>query len=382
MKLLASPTEITNTFNELFAKAEEVKIAVAWVNADLAAVQNLLAQSYKVKRMVVGVKFYGTSPEFLRATYRKRNFRFHLSEKGTFHPKLYLFHFTDGSWKAIIGSANFTVGAFEKNHELCVLIGSNDKDAAKTLTALEQTLNQYWDESQRIGLVYIKDYEIGYAKRPKTRPLPKKGIIQTHLELSWDSFVQRIEAVQHYEQLQFLRWVKQHWGQQPFSQLDKSTREIIAGFNEHTVGVNHRCFGTTDSRWTFIGVIHNEAKAVEKALSQIPKNGTIQKSQYEQFLKVLLPLFTQNEVAAVSRLLSLYRPDFFIPYNGKNKKKILIDLNLPVSKQMDYDTYWDQIVSIIQSAPFNHPPKKLSTAHAELFANRAALLDCLYYEHA
>ena len=49
---------------------------------------------------------------------------------------------------------------------------------------------------------------------------------------------------------------------------------------------------------------------------------------------------------------------------------------------MDYDTYWDQIVSIIQSAPFNHPPKKLSTAHAELFANRAALLDCLYYEHA
>lgn len=381
MKILASPTEITNTFNELLAQAVEVKIAVAWVNADLAAVQNLLAQSHKVKRMVVGVKFYGTSPAFLRATYRKRNFRFHLSEKGTFHPKLYLFHFADGSWKAIIGSANFTVGAFEKNHELCVLIGSNDKDAAKTLTALEQTLDQYWDESQRIGLEYIKDYEVGYAKRPKTRPLPKKGIIQTHLELSWDSFVQRIEAVPHEEQLQFLRWIKQHWGQQPFSQLDLATRRMIGGYGKESDEANYRCFGPTIARRKFMGIVSRSPEIIENALRHIPGNGKVQKEQYDLFLGELLPHFDDSELAAFSRILALYRPDVFIPFNTKNKKMASIELGIPVSN-MDYNLYWDSVITAIQSAPFNHPPKKLSKAHAELFANRAALLDCLYYEHA
>lgn len=381
MKIISTNAELSKTFTAAFGKASAVEIAVAWVHTELEEVKTLLMHSDKVKRMVVGLKFHGTSPEFLRATYRKRNFRFHLSEKGTFHPKLYLFHFADGSWKAIIGSANFTVGAFEKNHELCVLIGSNDKDAAKTLTALEQTLDQYWDESQRIGLEYIKDYELGYAKRPKTRPLPKKGIIQSPLELSWDSFVQRIEAVPHEEQLKLLRWVRQHWQQRPFSKLEKPIRKIIGGYGKKAEDLEYRCFGPTVSRRQFMGIVSNKPEVIEDALSEIPKTGTVDKSHYEAFINALMPNFNQIELAACSRLLALYRPDVFIPINGLNKKKICIELGISSSK-VDYELYWNHIITSIQSASFNHPPKKLNKAHAELFANRAALLDCLYYEHA
>lgn len=381
MKIISTNGELSKTFTAAFGKASAVEIAVAWVHTELAEVKTLLSHSDKVKRMVVGLQFHGSSPEFLRATYRKRNFRFHLSEKGTFHPKLYLFHFADGSWKAIIGSANFTVGAFEKNHELCVLIGSNDKDAAKVLTALEQTLDQYWDESQRIGLGYIKDYEIGYAKRPKTRSLPKKGIIQTHLELSWSSFVQRIEAAPHEEQLQFLRWVTQHWGQQPFSQLDLATRRMIGGYGKESDEANYRCFGPTIARRKFMGIVSRSPEIIENALRHIPGTGEVQKEQYDLFLGELLPHFDDSELAAFSRILALYRPDVFIPFNTKNKKMASIELGIPVSN-IDYNLYWDSVITAIQSAPFNHPPKKLSKAHGELFANRAALLDCLYYEHA
>jgi HKD family nuclease len=380
MKVLSTNVELSKAFSAAFTKATSVEIAVAWANTELEAVKTLLSHSHKVKRMFVGLTFYGTSPAFLRATYRKPNFKFHLSENGTFHPKLCLFHFGNGSWKAIIGSANFTVGAFEKNHELCLLIGSDDKDAAKTLADIQNTIDQYWDESKRINLDYIKAYEIAHAKRPKTKVLPKKGVIESPLDLSWAEFKRRIDAVRHAEQLKFLRWVKLNWGEQPFNDLDKETRQIIAGFNEHAIAVNHRCFGTTDSRWTFIGVINNKAKAVATALSHIPKNGIIQKRDYERFLNVLVPLFTQNEVAGVSRLLSLYRPDFFIPYNGKNNKNILRELNFPVSQKMDYTLYWDYVITTIQSAQFNHPTEKLNKADAELFSFRAALLDCLYYE--
>lgn len=379
MKILSTNAELSKAFNAAFTKATSVEIAVAWANTELEAVQTLLSHSHKVKRMIVGLKFYDTSPAFLRATYRKPNFKFHLSENGTFHPKLYLFHFGNGSWKAIIGSANFTVGAFEKNHELCLLIGSDDKDAAKTLTDIQTTIDRYWDESKRINLNYIKDYEIAHAKRPKTKELPKKGVIESPLDLSWSRFIERINAVPHEDQLKLLRWVKHHWQQRPFSQLEKSKRKIIGGYGKKAEDLEYRCFGPTVSRRQFMGIVSNKPAIIEYGLSFIPKTGTVHKSDYQAFLKAIITEFNQMELAAVSRLLALYRPDVFIPYNGLNKKKISLELGIS-SSRMNYELYWDLIIQTIQSATFNYPAKKLSKKEAELFSFRAALLDCLYYE--
>lgn len=44
----------------------------------------------------------------------------------TFHPKVYSHHYADGSYRVMVGSANFTSGGLESNHELSMLLKLND----------------------------------------------------------------------------------------------------------------------------------------------------------------------------------------------------------------------------------------------------------------
>jgi phosphatidylserine/phosphatidylglycerophosphate/cardiolipin synthase-like enzyme len=50
-----------------------------------------------------------------------------------FHPKTYVFVTAPGDWECLIGSPNFTKGGLNRNHEMAVLITSNDAGARPAL---------------------------------------------------------------------------------------------------------------------------------------------------------------------------------------------------------------------------------------------------------
>lgn len=81
-------------------------------------------------RIVVGLDMYHTDPSvlenlyYLKEVYTNR-VNFYLSDSAagtTFHPKTYVFHYGKGRKKALIGSANATLGGIRNNYETSTLV--------------------------------------------------------------------------------------------------------------------------------------------------------------------------------------------------------------------------------------------------------------------
>lgn len=81
------------------------------------------------RKYIIGIDL-PTPVDLLKIINQKLSNRFdariYKPAEGTFHPKVYLFECRDGSFKAIIGSANLTSGGLIKNTELNILTDDTD----------------------------------------------------------------------------------------------------------------------------------------------------------------------------------------------------------------------------------------------------------------
>lgn len=122
---------IDDVLKSSICKAKDIDIAVAMMTQHGF---DLLSKANKdcSVRIVVGTDL-PTPTEILRQLRKKykKNARHYVSNN-TFHPKVYLFKFSDGSRRAIIGSANFTENGCLNNIELSVELDSDQCLGLKT----------------------------------------------------------------------------------------------------------------------------------------------------------------------------------------------------------------------------------------------------------
>src|SRR5207248_1749024 len=103
MKIISSSSMLQREFARLMAQYDEFLWATAWAGIGSEAFKGLVGHSDKISRIVVGLHFFQTHPDFIAAFMTHKGVRFIKQTTGTFHPKVYLFR--GGSyWELLVGS--------------------------------------------------------------------------------------------------------------------------------------------------------------------------------------------------------------------------------------------------------------------------------------
>ena len=131
MKLITTAEKLENEFRRLTKQYDNFFWATAWASSGAKLFNDLLTNKSKIQKMVVGIHFYQTHPDFIEAFLNDRRVRFIQQPEGTFHPKLYLFTDNANTWELIIGSANFTAEAFSRNTEASLLLTCKDNNSSE-----------------------------------------------------------------------------------------------------------------------------------------------------------------------------------------------------------------------------------------------------------
>ncbi|MBK7307814.1 MAG: phospholipase D family protein [Chitinophagaceae bacterium] len=204
MKLLISSTELEAEFKRLTKQYKNFYWATAWAGVGSKHFDDLLLNKDKIKRIVVGIHFYQTHPDFIQTFLDDKNLQFVNQPQGTFHPKLYLFHNNDNDWEIIMGSSNFTREAFNKNTEANTLVSCKDNNSEDFLQAAFKLIEESWKISKSFSETDLLRYRtIWKNQRPKLKSLSglygsdendSKPIHEVPvINMTWTEFVARIK---------------------------------------------------------------------------------------------------------------------------------------------------------------------------------------------
>lgn len=384
MKLIGTTTELTKEFKRLMLNYNQYLWTVAWADFNFELSNLLVSKTSRIKKICVGLQFFGTHPAFLEKFYNHQGVRFIEQTKGTYHPKLYLFRNSATDWELLIGSPNYTSSAFANNTEVSILISSADEST----NGFYESIIDFIDEQWRNGKILTEEYVKEYAKRKRkvktyVPKLPSKGSRQPVFEKTWKEYLAELKQEDYKGRIRFLDWVKNEFRKQgQFHKINLQTRKSIAGFGsgeKEEYGVDIGCFGSTDARGYFKETVIKKPEIISTALSQIPKKGEVTKTDYQNFIKAFKKVSLQNELACATRMLCLLRPDYFINFNGKNENAMCKELQVKKSK-VNYETYWDLIVEPFINSNWSKQDKVMTKSELEIYNYRVALLDCIYYK--
>lgn len=397
MKLLTKTSEIKTEFERLMRQYKQYYWITAWASAGFSLFKDLLEKSDRIIKIIVGIHFYQTHPDFIREFISNKNVRFIKQPAGTFHPKLYLFVDSPDKWEAIVGSTNFTAYAFTKNVETDILISNKDPNSASIFKKTMKLIDKTWKEATSFTLVEFENYETACkntrskikslsgdygAKKRKAKPLHQVKIINRNWKEFFDDVCKetsygldrRLRVIEIANQL-FKKTIH-------FNELQEDERKFIAGLPNKLKmdGAEYwGFFGSMKGAGIFSRKINENDSNISLALDQIPLSSQITRNHYDNFVEHFIRSFSGNYIATATRLLSMKRPDIFICFDSKNKSKLCKDFEIRQS-MMDYNRYWDDILEKIFNSdwwlnpvPRNEREKKVSEA-------RAAFLDSLYYE--
>ena len=157
MRLITSQSKLEAEFTRLLRDHRALLWATAWAGVSSKLYQKLVAARNKIDKLVVGLHFYQTHPDFIERFIGHKRVRFIKQTAGTFHPKLYLFYDSDDNWDLLIGSGNFTHEAFT-NTEAVFLISSDDDNAANVLADARTFINSCWKHGSRFSKPELDAY--------------------------------------------------------------------------------------------------------------------------------------------------------------------------------------------------------------------------------
>lgn len=395
MKLLVTDQQISSTFEELCLGFNNYEFTVAWAgNPNESKVSKLLkSNESKIKKMVVGLHFYQTSPEFIKQYKDNPNVRFFKNDtSGVFHPKVYLFYNDSKDWSVIIGSSNFTNGGFYKNTEANVLIESNDGDSIvfKDLVAF---IDRAWKSAKRINDAELKAYQDCFKyQKPNLKSLSKVRIKSQVFEttemdfMTWDSYVSKIQHSEGIdERIELLDIAHEIFSSHKhFDDIDGEVKKCLCGYRsfmpeDMEQKITWLWFGSMKGAGIYKHSI-NHNSIISKAIDTIPLKGDVSKEQFDEYCKA----FTgwKNPLACATRLLSIKRPDLFICIDSKNKKNLCKAFRI-TQNSLSLSTYWEQIVLRVQdSIWFTENENNSSPMIQKMKKYQVALLDVLYYDES
>lgn len=183
-----------SVLKRLIKDYDDIQIAVAWgYNGKLADL--LMENKGKFRSVTFGLNGFATSPDLVERLIGTKNAFIAKADTGIFHPKLYLFR-GGGIAQAIVGSANFTKGGLDRNHEACVHIeGPADADIFKQI---QRELSGYDVIKQRVTQTLADSYRRQYDAARKQRGLRDpilpddknggRGLTSPLAMMSWQDF--------------------------------------------------------------------------------------------------------------------------------------------------------------------------------------------------
>lgn len=397
MKLLTTAIELEQEFRRLIKQYDNYYWATAWASTGSSLFKDLVKNKDKIRKIVVGIHFYQTHPDFIEEFLNNKDVHFIQQPAGTFHPKLYLFsNDNNPKWELIIGSANFTKEAFSRNTEACVLISNSDKDSDETFQQSLKMVEQTFASGKTLNKEDLNNYRIAWSTHKQkinslsglygnTKSTSKPIHEVPMMNRSWKEFVKEVKREKIHEldrRIGVIDLAKALFSKvEHFNELNEDERKFIAGIRSNLQkngAEDWAYFGSMEGAGIFKSKIKNNDSNVSKALDQIPLFGQITKSHYDNFLKYFRKAFTGNYIATATRLLSMKRPDTFICFDSKNRSALCHDFGI-IQSNMDYSRYWDEIIVRIFDSNWWLNPLPKNEKEQKISEARAAFLDSLYY---
>lgn len=203
--------------------------------------------------------------------------------------------------------------------------------------------------------------------------------------MTWKEFISKVKNDQHglKNRLAVITKSKELFDlKNHFNQLEEDGRKFIAGLRNKLIvngNVDEGLFGRMQSAEIFRNKIKENDTCISKALDQIPLQGQITKTHYNNYIKYFTKTISGNYIATASRLLAMKRPDIFVCLDSKNKSNLCKDFGIQQS-EMTYDRYWTDIIERIFDSEWWLNPDPKNEQEERISETRAAFLDVLYYE--
>lgn len=396
MKLITSATELEKEFRRLTKQYQNFYWATAWASSSSPLFSDLLTNKDKIQKIVVGIHFYQTHPNFIEAFLNDKQVHFIQQPEGTFHPKLYLFTDSSSKWELIIGSANFTNEAFSRNIEASILINNIDNNSSNVFNNAVELVEKTFADGKTFDKTDLEKYRITWknqqqkikslsgqygSKKRKPKPIHEVPMMNR----SWSEFMNEVRNEASHgvdRRLRVLEIAKELFESiTDFSELTEEQRKFIAGIpNKLDVdgAEDWGYFGSMKGAGIFKNKIKTNDRNISKALDQIPLSGQITKRHYDNFIKYFTQTFTGNYIATATRLLCMKRPDTFVCFDSKNRSSLCKDFGI-IQSEMDYERYWDDIVERVYDSDWWQNPNPKNNTEEKVSEARAAFLDSLYY---
>ena len=397
MKLITTATELEKEFRRLTKQYDHFYWATAWASSGSKLFIDLLTNKNKIQKIVVGIHFYQTHPDFIEAFLNNKKVRFIQQPEGTFHPKLYLFTDKTNKWELIIGSANFTTEAFSRNTEASLLITHKDSNSTDTYNNAIKLVDQTFSDGKTFNKTDLDKYRTTWknhrqkikslsgqygSKKRKPKPIHEVPMMSR----SWGEFMNEVRNDPTHgldRRLRVIEIAQELFENvNHFNELTEDQRKFIAGIpNKLDIdgAEDWGYFGSMKGAGIFKNKIKENDRNVSKALDQIPLSGQITKRHYDNFIKHFTQTFTGNYIATATRLLCMKRPDTFVCFDSKNRSALCKDFGI-IQSEMDYERYWDDIVERVYDSDWWQNPNPKNDTEEIVSEARAAFLDSLYYE--
>lgn len=394
MKLLTTPQALKREFLRLLDRYEEYHFATAWAGVGKEPYEKLEKHRARIQRLVVGIHFYQTHPDFIEELYQHKGVRFMEQPNGIFHPKLYLFQNSPEDWALLVGSANFTEAAFSKNTEATMLVSSADGGCEGMRADALNLIKVAWNEALVYDQKKLTDYRAAWARmQPKQRSLGNqysKGTAGPPIHLvpvctmDWSTYMARLRARQGGNipmRLQLMQQAQELFrDHDSFADMDLDDRKRIAGtYTRGAQVLDWKLFGSMTGAGRFKWELDHRKKFMSDALEEIPFAGQVTESHYRRYLKAFMAgTAMKHPLATATRLLAMKRPDVFVCVASKNKQAMAQAIEAPASR-ITLDSYWNEIIERIQDSEWWKNPAPSNAQEQQIESARAAFLDVLYY---
>lgn len=396
MEIISQAKDLDNKLSHLIQKYSHIRIATAWASMGSKSADKLLKNVTKIRKMVVGIHFYQTHPNFIEEFMNGKRVKFILNSAGVYHPKVYLFSNGHRKWECLIGSANFTQSALSRNTEVMVHITSDDNESNNIYKSLIELIDGYWQEAdvmtENLYNNYRNVWECNHRKvdrlagkygGSKTQQLIKSNLFS----YTWDEYYEVIqEDILHSfdRRIELLNIARNYFEQYThLATMEELQRKQIAGTIN---GDDWGWFGSTGSGVFKRKIIQNN-QYLSHALDLIPLNEAIAKNHYMAFIEEFLEAFPNGSdgIATATRLLAMKRPDTFLCYNKANRKQLELEFGIRMprieGKNKNYEAYWDEVVERIHDCIWWQSDKPTDEIQAQAWRGRTAMLDAIIYRY-
>jgi HKD family nuclease len=404
MQLISNSKEIGKKLSQCIEKYQKYYILTAWASGNNPTFDILLDYEDNIQKMIVGTQFYQTNPNFIERFINSDKVKFMInSQKGIYHPKVYLFENNKNDWECLVGSANFTKFALSINNEIMINFNQDDENSNQILIDLKEQINNYWKISKSIDNDYFDKYKILFNKYKPilnkidnkfTDKKSKKSIIDSKiLILNWEEYFNEIQDDKEHSfggRLNILETANNYFKEYgSFEKMDEYKRKQIAGFcyDENQENFDWDWFGSMKAPGEFKGKINKNNVHISNALDCIPLNGKVSHKNYKDYINNFRKAFLEkggDGVATATRLLAMKRPDVFICLDSKNEDNLCDDFGIKIKsmayKDERYEEYWTEIIARIQDTIWWQSEKPKDEIELKAWNGRVAMLDVFFYD--